>query len=164
MLNKRMGATKKKVLLLLGAGIGLGLTHRSDKQWQIVRAVAKEWKDIDRRSLNRTVRSLYESHLVKERKYKDGTTSMVLTHEGEKMVLRYNLHTLELSKKKISSQKSPVMFLSGIFTQSKFLIPLSLIQGSIRVPPQLDVPKWHFKPLNSCRVSVNRKSAGKRSL
>ena len=97
--KRRIGATKKKVLLLLGAGIGLGFTKRPDKQWQIISEIADEWKKINRTSLNRAVSSLYESHLVKEKKHKDGTTTMVLTHEGERMVLRYNLHTLKLNKK-----------------------------------------------------------------
>ena len=36
--------------------------------------------------------------------------------------------------------------------------------GSLRVPPQLDVPKWNFKFENSSLVSWNIKSEGKRSL
>lgn len=98
--DKRMGATKKKVLLLLSAGIALGFTKRPDKQWQIIHGTAKEWKEINRNSLKHAVHSLYESHLVKEKKHKDGTTTMMLTHEGKQMALRYNLNTLKLSKKK----------------------------------------------------------------
>ena len=97
---KRMGATKKKVLLLLAAGIGLGLTRRPDKQWQIMRAVTLEWKEINRPTLNRVVKSLYQSHLVIRKKNKDGTTTMVLTHEGRRLALRYDLDTLTLNKKR----------------------------------------------------------------
>ena len=98
--QSKIGPTKRKILLLLLAGVGLGLTHRPDKQWQIIRGLAKEWKEINRTTLNRSVRSLYKSHLVKEKKNKDGTTTMILTHEGEKLALRYNLDTLKLNKKK----------------------------------------------------------------
>lgn len=36
--------------------------------------------------------------------------------------------------------------------------------GSLRVPPQLDIPKWNFKSLNSFLVRRNIKSSGKRSM
>lgn len=98
--DKRMGANKKKVLLLLGAGIVLGLTRRPDKQWQIIRAVREEWKEINRKALHRVVKSMYQSHLLTKKKNKDGTTTLVLTHEGKRLALRYDLETLALKKKK----------------------------------------------------------------
>lgn len=97
----RIGATKQKVLMFLAAGLALGLTHRPDKQWQIVRGLVAGWKEINRSNLNRAVRSLHRSHLVCEHKHKDGSTTMVLTHEGKKMALRYNLATLTLKKSKV---------------------------------------------------------------
>jgi DNA-binding transcriptional regulator PaaX len=100
-----MGATKQKVLLLLVSGLALGLTHRPDKQWQIVRGLVAGWKEIDRSNLNRAVRGLYRSHLVREHLHKDGSVSMVLTHEGKKMALRYNLATLKLNKDELWDRK-----------------------------------------------------------
>ncbi|HCC05381.1 TPA: hypothetical protein DEP58_03715 [Patescibacteria group bacterium] len=98
--HQRMGAIKKKVLLLLYAGIGLGLTRRPDKQWQIIRTLSKEWKEIHRATLHRAVESLYQSHLVEKKKNKDGTTTMILTHEGRRTTLHYKLENITLSKKK----------------------------------------------------------------
>ncbi len=96
-----MGTTKQKVLMLLFAGLALGLTHRPDKQWQIVRGLVAGWKEINRSNLNRAVRSLYRSHLVRKERHTDGSVTMVLTHEGTRMALRYNLVTLKLSREKV---------------------------------------------------------------
>ena len=37
-------------------------------------------------------------------------------------------------------------------------------KGSEREPPQLEVPIWHLKLVNSSPVSVNMKSGGKRAM
>ena len=74
----RKGVIQKKVLLLLLAGVTLGLTRSPKRYFQIVKSIHKEWKEIDRRALTQAIRNLYASRLVKTKSNKDGTLTLVL--------------------------------------------------------------------------------------
>jgi len=84
------------VLLLLSAGLALGLTRNPNQYFRIVREVGKEWKKIERDSLNRAVRSLYESKLVSIKDNRDGTLTLVLSKAGKRMALTYDIENIEI--------------------------------------------------------------------
>src|SRR3990172_4521012 len=86
----RRSALQKKVLLLLYGGIALGLTRNPKQYFRIVREVGKEWGKIDRISLNRAIQTLYNSKLVATKDNDDGTTTLVLSKNGEHLALTYN--------------------------------------------------------------------------
>jgi len=94
----RMGAIKKKVILLLHAGLTLSLTRAPKKQLWILKQISKEWKKIDRQTLERAINSLYVSHLVKEKNHKDGTTTIVLSENGKHRALRFDIDKLKIKK------------------------------------------------------------------
>jgi len=94
----RMGNLKKKVLLLLLAGIALGLTRSPKKHWWILKQIPKELEKIDRQALERAINSLYVSHLVQEKQNKDGTTTLVLNENGKHRALRFNIDKMEIKK------------------------------------------------------------------
>ena len=85
------GSTAQKVLLLLAAGIILGLNRSPRRQLYVIKSVRKEWRNINRRALNRAIHSLYKSRLVDSVDYKDGTTTLVLTERGRKKILTYQI-------------------------------------------------------------------------
>ena len=93
-----MGNLKKKVLLLLLAGLALGLTRSPKKQWWILKQIPKEWARVNRQALERAINSLYKSHLVSEKNYKDGTTTLVLSDDGKQKALRFNIDKMEIKK------------------------------------------------------------------
>lgn len=93
-----MGNLKKKVLLLLYAGLALGLTQSPKKQWWILKQIPKEWAKVNRQALERAINSLYKSHLVEEKKHKDGSTTLILSENGKKRALRFNIDKLEIKK------------------------------------------------------------------
>lgn len=93
-----MGAVKKKVLTLLLAGIALGLNRSAKRHSWILRQIPKEFKNIERRALNRAINSLYKSHLVSEKDNKDGTTTLILSEDGKKTALTFNLENMEIKK------------------------------------------------------------------
>lgn len=93
-----MGNLKKKVLLLLYAGLALGLTQSLKKHWWILKRIPKEWQKINRQALERAINSLYTSHLVQERNNKDGTTTLVLSENGKQRALRFNINKMEIKK------------------------------------------------------------------
>jgi len=94
----RRSALQKKVLLLLFGGIALGLTRSPKQYFRAVRAVHKEWQDINRESLNRTIFSLYKSNLVSTKDNHNGTLTLVLSKEGKRLALTYDLQNMKIQK------------------------------------------------------------------
>jgi DNA-binding transcriptional regulator PaaX len=96
--NQRIGNLKKKILLLLLAGLALGLTKSPKKHLWVLKQIPKEWEKENRQALQRAINSLYSSHLVEEKDNKDGTTTLVLNENGRKKALRFNIDKLEIKK------------------------------------------------------------------
>ena len=96
----RMGNVKKKILMLILAGTALGLTRSYQKQRWILKQIPKEWEKINRHSLNRAINSLYSSHLVREKENRDGTTTLVLSKDGKRKALRFNIDKIKIKKTK----------------------------------------------------------------
>lgn len=94
------GEIQKKILLLLMAGLALGLSRSPKYSFQIIRALGKEWKQIEKQKLKRAIRSLYESKLIKEKENPDGSITLVLTDKGKEKALTYNLDEMEIKKPK----------------------------------------------------------------
>lgn len=96
--HKDMGPTKRKILLLLMAGIALGLAYTPKRQRRILQEVGKEWKKIDEEKLKRDVGDLYRSKFVGVKENPDGSCSYVLTETGEQRALAYRIKEMKVSK------------------------------------------------------------------
>ena len=94
----RMGNLKKTILLLLLAGLALGLTRSPKKHWWILKQIPKEWKNENRQTLERAINSLYISHLIKEKEGGDGTTTLILSENGKQKALQFNIDKMEIKK------------------------------------------------------------------
>src|SRR3989338_4397398 len=94
----KIGPTMQKVLLLLGGGLALGLTSYPGKQFRIMRWMAKEWKEINRRSLHNAIRKLYQSKMISYKEKSDGIGIMTLSEDGKRKALEYNLKTMRIKK------------------------------------------------------------------
>ncbi|MFZ2303740.1 MAG: hypothetical protein WAV98_03050 [Minisyncoccia bacterium] len=92
----RTSALQKKVILLLLGGLALGLTRNPKHYFVVVREIQKEWENIHRHSLNRTIHSLYKSKLVATKDNHDGTLTLVLSKKGEQVALTYNIENMGL--------------------------------------------------------------------
>jgi DNA-binding transcriptional regulator PaaX len=103
--TSRIGNIKKKVLLLLLAGLALGLTRSPKKHWWILKQIPKEWQKENRQALERAINSLYASHLIQEKQNKDGTTTLVLSESGKRKALRFNIDKMEIRKPSIWDKK-----------------------------------------------------------
>ena len=97
-INPRMGSLKKKVLLFLLAGLALGLTRSPKKQWWILKQIPKEFSKIDRQALEKSINSLYRSHLVTEKHNKNGTTTFTLSTDGKRKALQFNIDEMKIKK------------------------------------------------------------------
>ena len=94
----RMGSMSKKVLLLLIGGASLSLTRRPDQYFKIIRNIAKEWKKINERNLKLAIKNLYRSKMIDYKENDDGTVSMVLTDDGRKKIIKYDLDKIQIKK------------------------------------------------------------------
>jgi len=95
---EKHGVVHKKIILLLQAGIALSLTRSPRRYLKIIEEVAKNWREIEKRALYRAIVSLYKSQLIDQRTNKDGTITFILTKEGKKLALTFNLEEMKLRK------------------------------------------------------------------
>ncbi len=96
--KKFYSPTKQKVLLLLQAGIALGLTPSLRKQLWIFKQLTKEWKKINRQYLYRIIREFKYERLIDWKEKEDGSVKIVLTERGKKWALRFNFEKMEIKK------------------------------------------------------------------
>lgn len=92
----RLGTTSQKIILLLSAGVALGFSRSSSHQRKIINAAAKEWRDINRHELYRSIKRLYESKLINYKEDQDGTIKIELNKEGGKIALNYKIDELKI--------------------------------------------------------------------
>lgn len=99
-MSRGLGETQKKILLLLLGGAALGLSGSPKKYFQILESIGKEWKEVERQSLRRAIKRLYETKLIDEKQNSDGTITMVLSENGKRKALTYDLEKMEIKKPK----------------------------------------------------------------
>ncbi|MBI2121858.1 MAG: hypothetical protein HYT98_01930 [Candidatus Sungbacteria bacterium] len=92
------GEIQKKVLLCLWGGLALGLSGTPKRYFRILKSIGKEWEAIERESLYRTIRSLYQSRLITCKENKDGTTTLILSQAGKEKVMTYELDSMKIKK------------------------------------------------------------------
>ena len=95
-----LGATQKKILLLLSAGVGLGFSRSLGDHIRIIKDTSSEWKKINRSSLKQAIRSLYASKLVGWVEKSDGSVRLTLTGKGKNRILTFNPDTFKIRKPK----------------------------------------------------------------
>ena len=96
--ERRIGTAKKKALLLLLGGFALGLSGSPRTSWKIIGAMTKEWKELSKQAAERAVNSLYASRLVEARENTDGTFTLVLSREGNKKALTYDISRIKIER------------------------------------------------------------------
>ncbi len=97
--SPRLGSAKKKILLLIYASVALSVSKTTGKQWKILGELSKEWKKINRISLNRGLDSLYNAKLI-NLKPKGNEYEIILTSEGKRIAARFDLDNLKIHKQK----------------------------------------------------------------
>lgn len=97
-MSNRLGKTQQKILLLLLGGLALGLSGSPRQYFRIIKCIGEDWKEIERQSLRKAIRSLYLSKLIKEKQNKDGTITLVLTENGKDKALTFDLDNMKIKK------------------------------------------------------------------
>ncbi len=99
-MSKGLGATQRKILLLLLGGLALGLSGSPRRYFYILEQMEKEWKDINKWALRQAIRKLYQSKLITEKTNKDGSTTLVLSDSGKKYAMTYKLDEMKIKEPK----------------------------------------------------------------
>jgi len=106
----RRGSVQEKILLLLLGGLALSLTRSPRGYFKTLKAMHAEWKEINHRTLVRSIKNLYRSNLIEQKNNKDGTTTFVLSKEGRKVALTYNLDKMFIAKTRWDKKWRLVIF------------------------------------------------------
>jgi len=94
----RKGKIQKKILILLLAGLSLGMSRSPKHHFRVIKQVREEWQKIDKKSLETAIATLYKSKLIEQKDNKNGTTTFVLSVEGKKVALTYDLENMTISE------------------------------------------------------------------
>lgn len=89
---------KKKILLLLKDGVTLMATRSVSRQGYLLRKLHREWKNIDKNYLWRVIKEFKHDRLVEYREHPNGLISIILTEEGKKRSLKFNVDSLTIPK------------------------------------------------------------------
>ncbi|OGD70075.1 hypothetical protein A3I18_01270 [Candidatus Campbellbacteria bacterium RIFCSPLOWO2_02_FULL_35_11] len=92
----RLGKTQQKILTLLLGGVALGFSGNPKKFFEILGEIDDSLKEIDKQSLKRAIKKLYESNLIDEFNNNDGTKTLILTENGEKKALTFDLKNIKI--------------------------------------------------------------------
>jgi phenylacetic acid degradation operon negative regulatory protein len=95
-MERELKATTQKVLLLLGAGLALGLSGSPANYFRILKAVGKEWEDINKRAIHRAIKRLYQTKLIDIKEEKDGVVTLKLNENGKEKILKYQIGNMKI--------------------------------------------------------------------
>ncbi|MEK7629201.1 MAG: hypothetical protein AAB394_01610 [Patescibacteria group bacterium] len=101
----RLGPVQQKIILLLLGGVGLGLARTSKQYFRVIKGVSKEWKKINKQSLEKAIFNLYKSKLIHEHENLDGSLTMVLTEKGKQKAITFNIDNMQIKKPKVWDKK-----------------------------------------------------------
>jgi len=108
---KELGTTAQKVLLLLAAGLSLGLSRSPTQYFKILKATGKDWKEINKNSAHRAIKNLYIGKLIYLKTDKDGVMTVKLSNKGKRKAQKYELFNMNIPKmKKWDGKWRVVMF------------------------------------------------------
>ncbi len=92
----KVGKLQRKVLLLLLAGFSIALRPYPKHQLRVVKELFKEWNNINKQTLERSVHALYRSKLVVKKNNRDHSGALTLSKEGKKLALIYKLDEVKI--------------------------------------------------------------------
>jgi DNA-binding transcriptional regulator PaaX len=94
-----LSSTKQKILLLLLAGVALGLSYSPRRQQRILKEFGEEWEKIDEKKIKDEIRQLYQSKLIERKQNADGSTTLTLTDKGKLRALTFHFQDMRVSDK-----------------------------------------------------------------
>jgi len=97
-MSQGLGKNQQKLLLLLLGGLSLSLSRNPRQYFKTLKAIGKGWNEIDRQSLKNAIAGLYKSKFLEEKENKDGSLTIILTENGKRKALTYQIDEMEIKK------------------------------------------------------------------
>ena len=91
-----MGPAGQKILLLLAAGVALGLSRSPKGYFKILESAVKNWQDINRLELYRAIHRLYRTKLIRMIKNSDGSETAVISRRGKEVALKFKIDEITI--------------------------------------------------------------------
>jgi DNA-binding transcriptional regulator PaaX len=85
---------RRRILLLLYAGIALGLASSPRRQYRIFGEFAKEWKKIGEQDVVKQIRPLARSKFLQIKKDQNGNVTIKITKKGTLKALQYHFDNM----------------------------------------------------------------------
>ncbi|MDP3764181.1 MAG: hypothetical protein Q8Q95_01005 [bacterium] len=101
----RLGPVQQKIILLLLGGVGLGFARTPKQYFRVLKGISKEWKRINKQSLEKAIFNLYRSKLIREQENPDGSLTMILTDKGKRKAITFNVDNMEINRPKVWDKK-----------------------------------------------------------
>jgi len=84
--------------MLLLAGVALSFSHTSYQYHRLYRKLEEEWETFDRKKLQKEIKNLYRSKVIKEKRNPDGSFTFVLSDKGKVKALTYYFNQIKIKK------------------------------------------------------------------
>lgn len=99
-MSRGLGKNQQKLLLLLLGGLTLSLSRNPRQYFRTLNAIGESWNEIDRQALKNAIADLYKSKLLEEKENKDGSLTIILTENGKRKALTYQIDEMKIKKPK----------------------------------------------------------------
>lgn len=99
-MRKQRVNIKEKLLTLLLGGLALGLTRSPKQYFEIISEISEDLKGTRKSCIKRSIKSLYQTGMLREVKNKDNTISMILSEKGERSAKIYSIDNLKIDRSK----------------------------------------------------------------
>ena len=96
----RLGKTQQKVLLLLLGGVTIGLSGSPKTAFKVIHAVHKEWQEINKKALDRSIAALHHSGHVVVHSQRGKTALLTLSKMGRARAAACALNRLTIHRPK----------------------------------------------------------------
>lgn len=73
------------------------MTRSAKKHFRIIKEAREEWKNINKKALEEAIGSLYKSNLLTQKNNGDGTVTFILSRDGKRRALTYNIDNMVIS-------------------------------------------------------------------
>ena len=144
--------TKKKVLLLLLAGIALGLSTSPRAPKRIFKALSREWKEINREKLYRNVKNLEKCGVVRYVN-KGEWWNVELTLKGERLANKIKLNEIKIRKPKKWDKKWRLVFFD---IPESNRVARDALRKKIKELGLIEIQKSIFVYPHSCKNEIDK--------
>src|SRR3989304_4096093 len=97
-MSRGLGKNQQKLLLLLMGGLTLSLSRNPRQYFRTLKAIGKGYAEIERQALKNAIVDLYRSKMLEQKENNDGSLTIVLTENGKRKALTYQIDEMKIKK------------------------------------------------------------------